>query len=664
MKKKKILQKILIILACLVIICGAGFGIYVGTYSHAGDYAIACIDEPEKNVTVDTSTEGRIVFYQEKNIKAGLIFYPGGKVEYKAYAPLMTSLAKQGILCVLVKVPCNLAFFDVNAADGIAEEYPDISQWYVGGHSLGGVAASMYAYDHQDELAGMIFLASYTTKDFSDSSLKAISIYGSNDGVLNMDSYENNLPNMPADFTEYIIEGGNHGQFGDYGDQKGDNPADITAAEQWEETAALISGCIEEDYAGMDWDSILQLTAPDEIGVSLDDIKEEEFSPYEGLNFSILGDSYSAVTPGYWWSDEEYRWWSVVAKRLKMNLDTNASTFGIALNELTDEPDDLGNPDVIFILLGANDYAKGSTITFKENYRDLIHRVEGNYPDAEIVLVTYPYYMRNGRYEGAVEYVNPIIRELADEEDVKLADTEAESYDNIIDGVHTDPEGSYYLGNAVTESILRRTVGVTQEEADASQEAYYWKRVMKFRKQNEERDPGCVLFVGDSIVDFLDRKVYYPDLFAAQQGIAGDTTARLLWRMTTVYDAEPSVIILHIGANDIMVDDRSTEKIMENYDRIFAGIKENLPGAKVIVESIYPGRDGTYYQWADKQDRVVEVNSLLEPLAEEYGFTYADIYQYLVDDDGLIRADLCEDGIHINAEGYEIVSSILRPMIS
>ena len=247
MKTKKLWKRVWVILACFIILCGAVFGVYGGTYSHAGDDAVSCIEEPQADITVDAGTDGRIVFYQENNIKAGLIFYPGGKVEYRAYAPLMTELARQGILCVLVQMPCNLAFFDINAADGIAEEYPGISQWYVGGHSLGGVAASMYAYAHQEELAGMIFLASYTTKDFSDSTLKAISIYGENDGVLNMDSYEKNLTNMPADYTEYILEGGNHGQFGDYGEQKGDNPAGITAEEQWEETAALIAEWVSGD---------------------------------------------------------------------------------------------------------------------------------------------------------------------------------------------------------------------------------------------------------------------------------------------------------------------------------------------------------------------------------------------------------------------------------
>ena len=92
-------------------------------------------------VTV-SEQDGRWIFAPDEPA-AGLIFYPGGEGENTAYAPLLHGLAADGVLCVLVKMPCNLAVLDMDAADGIAEKFPQIDSWYIGGHSLGGAMAAM-----------------------------------------------------------------------------------------------------------------------------------------------------------------------------------------------------------------------------------------------------------------------------------------------------------------------------------------------------------------------------------------------------------------------------------------------------------------------------------------------------------------------------------------
>ena len=172
-----------------------------------------------------------------------LIFYPGGKVEYTAYSALMRDLAEEGIDCYLVEMPANLAFLDTDKADGIIKDFPH-DKWYIGGHSLGGVAASMYAADH--DLDGLVLLASYSTKVIDE---PAISIYGSNDGVLNLEKYEEAKSNLPANLKEVVIDGGNHAQFGDYGEQDGDGKATITAEEQQRKTAdEIVNFFVKEEY--------------------------------------------------------------------------------------------------------------------------------------------------------------------------------------------------------------------------------------------------------------------------------------------------------------------------------------------------------------------------------------------------------------------------------
>lgn len=241
--KMKLWKKILILIAVLLLAAGVGCGVYLGDYYHAESSAIEAITDPENGVRVSRSDNGQIVFTPENppaDLSAGLIFYPGGKVQYEAYAPLMEACAQRGILCVLVHMPGNLAVFDINAADGIREQYPDITKWYLAGHSLGGSMAASYLGSHAEEYDGLILLASYSTEDLSKSGLDVLSVYGSEDGVLKMDSYEKYRKNLPEDFTEIIILGGCHAYFGCYGPQDGDGTPEISNEEQIRLTADAI----------------------------------------------------------------------------------------------------------------------------------------------------------------------------------------------------------------------------------------------------------------------------------------------------------------------------------------------------------------------------------------------------------------------------------------
>lgn len=234
---KKILKRFLVSLLVFVIVFAVGFGIYVNDYYHATNTASQALTSEQKVAAKDHQI---LVFQPKGQIKAGLIFYPGGKVDYKAYAPLLKKLAQQGVLCLCPHMPFNLAVFAANKAEGMQKQYPEVTKWYIGGHSLGGVMASQYAYKHQKDFQGMIFLASYPTHSFQNSSLEALTVYGSQDHVLNKKSYQKNKKNFPKQTQERIIQGGNHGQFANYGKQSGDGKATITSNRQQEETVEAI----------------------------------------------------------------------------------------------------------------------------------------------------------------------------------------------------------------------------------------------------------------------------------------------------------------------------------------------------------------------------------------------------------------------------------------
>lgn len=215
--------------------------IYLGIYYEADEAAIS-----EYPVRVEeTELDGNLVF-KPQNVNYGLIFYPGGKVDERAYIPLMREISSHGVLCVLVKVPFRLAVFDINAAEGIPESFPEISEWYIGGHSLGGSMAASYLEKNSDSFKGLLLLGAYSTADLSGSELRAISIYGSLDEVMKRDKYEENLDNLPFNFSEIVIEGGNHANFGAYGEQKGDGIASITRKEQITECAEAFVDFLEK----------------------------------------------------------------------------------------------------------------------------------------------------------------------------------------------------------------------------------------------------------------------------------------------------------------------------------------------------------------------------------------------------------------------------------
>lgn len=238
-KTRKIRRILLVASLTLLLILIIGFTLYLGDYYHATENALDLLNTKESSVLIKEKKH-QIVMQPEEPV-AGLIFYPGGKVQYEAYAPLMEAFAQKGILCVLVHMPGNLAVFDMDAAQGIQEEYPEIQDWYIGGHSLGGAMAASYVSKHTAEYKGLILLAAYSTADLGSSNLKVLSVYGSMDGVMNREKYRKYSTNLPAGFTESIIEGGCHAYFGSYGAQDGDGTPTISNDEQIRQTADIVS---------------------------------------------------------------------------------------------------------------------------------------------------------------------------------------------------------------------------------------------------------------------------------------------------------------------------------------------------------------------------------------------------------------------------------------
>ena len=253
-RKHPWLRRILVAVLVLVVCAMAAMFVYLLTYSHADATALEAMSVNSDDGVQVMPQSGMVVFRPTgTTAPTGFIFYPGGKVDRDAYAPVMRRIAQRGHLVVLLDVPFHLAIFETDAADRAIAAVPGIETWVFGGHSLGGVAAAMHAKamlttpvsPDKDAAAsggdkpapsvvGLVLMASYPTNDMADLPLAVLSLRGTKDGLVTPDKWAKYNPFLPAAARLAELPGGNHAQFGSYGPQKGDEAADVTAQVQWD----------------------------------------------------------------------------------------------------------------------------------------------------------------------------------------------------------------------------------------------------------------------------------------------------------------------------------------------------------------------------------------------------------------------------------------------
>lgn len=221
--------------AALLLVVILGFFVYTAVYYHADETARSAL-RSDGSVAVTPTDYGYL--FDGPAEDAALIFYPGAKVEAEAYAPLLHRLAAGGLDVCLVRMPLRMAFLGQNRADDVMAACP-YEHWYIGGHSLGGAVAALYAADNGEAVEGLVLCAAYPTKPLDDGLIE-ISLTGSEDRVVSRARQESGRSLAPACSYTYVIEGGNHAQFGSYGAQKGDGAALIPPERQWDEAAADI----------------------------------------------------------------------------------------------------------------------------------------------------------------------------------------------------------------------------------------------------------------------------------------------------------------------------------------------------------------------------------------------------------------------------------------
>lgn len=230
-------MKVLIAVVAVFAIAVVAFVIWGSTPLGPMPEALAAL-ESDANVAV--ATDPWLSFTPTQGAQnTGLIFYPGGRVDPRSYAPMARAIAEAGYPVVIVPMPLNLAVFGVNRAADVIAAHPEVEHWVIGGHSLGGSMAASFTRNNPDLIDGLFLVASYpaSSDDLSGfDDLTTYSVSATNDGLATPDKIDASRPLLPADTIWVPIEGGNHAQFGYYGDQPGDGQATISREEQQRQT--------------------------------------------------------------------------------------------------------------------------------------------------------------------------------------------------------------------------------------------------------------------------------------------------------------------------------------------------------------------------------------------------------------------------------------------
>jgi hypothetical protein len=226
------MYKIIITVLLILTIILVGFVVWAETPPTPMLEAYEALESDPEVIVTTTNWIAFEPLISSKNV--GFVIYPGGRVDFRSYAPMAHRIALEGYLVVIVRMPLNLAVFGVNIASDVIKSYSQISSWVIGGHSLGGTMAAQFAHENPSEVKGLVLWAAYPSSgtDLSKNNLIATTIHGTNDGLVSSSQIEDSMDLLPVSTSRIEITGGNHAQFGWYGDQSGDNTATISREEQ------------------------------------------------------------------------------------------------------------------------------------------------------------------------------------------------------------------------------------------------------------------------------------------------------------------------------------------------------------------------------------------------------------------------------------------------
>ena len=204
----------------------------------------------------------------------------------------------------------------------------------------------------------------------------------------------------------------------------------------------------------------------------------------------------------------------------------------------------------------------------------------------------------------------------------------------------------------------------------AKNKDYYESKCESYAVQNTNLSRGQIIFIGDSITDLYPLDDYYADLPLASynRGIGGDTTSGVLKRLdVSAIDLAPSKIVLMIGTNDVNGTD-SVSEIADRYGEILDRLEAALPNTEIICMSVIPQNEVleeyTDIDVAKSTERIHALNSKIAEMTNARAILYLDLYSRLADENDRLIRTYSDDGIHLNAKGFEVWTELLKPYLT
>lgn len=189
-------------------------------------------------------------------------------------------------------------------------------------------------------------------------------------------------------------------------------------------------------------------------------------------------------------------------------------------------------------------------------------------------------------------------------------------------------------------------------DARERRSGHYADRLALFLAEAPMIEPGGVVFVGDSITEGFPLADAFKGENVINRGIGGDVVDGVIERLDVSVGAlHPSKVYLMIGINNLSwaTPDIPLEDFLARYEILFEGLRREAPDASIYIQSILPGRSGS---WSAANSRVLDVNEGLREMAEEFGCHWVNLHPHFCDDEGLLREEFAADGVHLTISGY------------
>ncbi|MEO7718412.1 MAG: GDSL-type esterase/lipase family protein [Capsulimonas sp.] len=226
--------------------------------------------------------------------------------------------------------------------------------------------------------------------------------------------------------------------------------------------------------------------------------------------------------------------------------------------------------------------------------------------------------------------------------------------------------GGVTLGPGVARPAMAEpaTLAVAPVPADAP----FASEINAFAKADQKQMPptGAVLFIGSSSIRLWDTLAKdFPEIPVINRGFGGSLVAQsTLYADRIAIPYKPKIIVMYAGTNDLDNGTRTPEQVLQDYKDFVAKVHAALPDTRIVYLSVNP----SVLRWK-QEAHILEANHLIEEFtlatnSKTEKLNFINSHSPLLSPEGLPQPNLLRaDGLHLNADGYQVWASIVKPRI-